>query len=83
MERGDRGSLTKRERQVLALIGQGLDSRKVAAVLGIAYFTVRKHRSNILAKLGLHDAAALSAFAAAGAGPNGRQNPASALPGPP
>jgi DNA-binding CsgD family transcriptional regulator len=58
------GALTPREREILALIAQGLNSRQIASRLGIAYFTVRKHRSNILAKLQLHDAPQLSAHAA-------------------
>lgn len=48
----------------MALIATGLNSRAIARHLGIAYFTVRKHRSNILPKLDLHDAAELQAFAA-------------------
>jgi len=47
----------------MGLIAKGLSSRKISEWLGIAYFTVRKHRSNILPKLGLHDAAELQAFA--------------------
>ena len=59
--------LTRREQQIIALIAQGLDSRHIAHRLGIAYFTVRKHRSNILDKLDLTSAAQLSAYAAAAA----------------
>ena len=58
-------SLTRREGEILALIGRGFDSREIALVLGIAYFTVRKHRSNMLAKLNLSSAARLAAHAAA------------------
>jgi DNA-binding NarL/FixJ family response regulator len=57
--------LTPREKEIMGLIAEGLSSREISKRLGIAYFTVRKHRSNILPKLGLHDAAALQAFAAA------------------
>lgn len=56
--------LTPREQQIIALIAQGLDSRQVARRLGIAYFTVRKHRSNILDKLEFTSAAQLAAYAA-------------------
>ena len=56
--------LTDREREVVALIGQGMDSRRIAEALGIAYFTVRKHRSNILGKLGLKSSAQLAVYAA-------------------
>ena len=61
----DATGLTPRERQVLELIGQGLRGRAAAARLGMAYYTLRKHRLNILAKLGLTTAAQLSAAAAA------------------
>lgn len=57
--------LTGREIEIVRLIGRGMDSRRIAALLGIAYFTVRKHRSNILGKLELHSAAQLAAYAAA------------------
>jgi DNA-binding NarL/FixJ family response regulator len=56
--------LTLREKEIMGLIAEGLSSREISKRLGIAYFTVRKHRSNILPKLGMHDAAELQAFAA-------------------
>jgi DNA-binding NarL/FixJ family response regulator len=46
------GALTERERQVLALIGQGLSSAEIAARLNISLLTARTHRRNITAKLG-------------------------------
>lgn len=55
--------LTRREREVMNLIGQGLRGRDAAERLGIAYFTLRKHRANILRKLGLTGSAQLSAAA--------------------
>jgi DNA-binding CsgD family transcriptional regulator len=73
--------LTRREQQVIALIALGLDSREIARSLGIAYFTVRKHRSNILDKLDLSSAAQLAAYAAA-AGPSASDR-VSWPPGPP
>lgn len=57
--------LTNRENEVVALIAEGLNSRQIAAHLNVAYYTVRKHRSNILAKLDLHNAAELSTYAVA------------------
>lgn len=56
-------ALTPREGEVLALIGRGMRCREIAVTLGIVTFTVRKHRSNMLAKLGLHSAAQLVAHA--------------------
>lgn len=46
--------LTSKERELLALVGRGLRCREIAMMLGIAPFTVRKHRCNTLGKLGLH-----------------------------
>ncbi len=65
MAKATRQRLTRRERQVVELIGQGLRGRAVAEQLGMAYLTLRTHRLNILRKLGLTTAAQLSAAAAA------------------
>jgi DNA-binding NarL/FixJ family response regulator len=43
--------LTEREREVLALIADGLDNPEIARELGLAVKTVRNHASNIFAKL--------------------------------
>jgi pimeloyl-ACP methyl ester carboxylesterase len=43
--------LTRRERQVLHLVAQGLDNATIAGRLGISGKTVRNHVSNILDKL--------------------------------
>lgn len=56
-------SLTARERQVLRLIAEGRRSREIAEQLGISVKTIEKHRANLMAKLGLHSASALTAFA--------------------
>lgn len=55
--------LTSRERQVLKLIAEGYKSKGIADVLCISEKTVAKHRANIMAKLDLHSASALTAFA--------------------
>jgi DNA-binding NarL/FixJ family response regulator len=47
------GSLTARERDVLAAVARGLSNRAIADELGITERTARTHVSNILAKLGL------------------------------
>ena len=47
-------SLTPREKEVLALMGEGLDNRAIAADLGIGFTTVRGHVQNILEKLDAH-----------------------------
>lgn len=47
-------SLTRREKEVLALMAEGLDNRAIAADLGIGFTTVRGHVQNILEKLDAH-----------------------------
>ena len=58
-------TLTARERHVLQRIASGDSCVQAATNLGIRTFTIRKHRSNILSKLGLHSTAQLVAFAVA------------------
>ena len=47
--------LTDREREVVALIAEGLDNREVAAAAYMGEGTVRNHISSILVKLGLRN----------------------------
>jgi DNA-binding NarL/FixJ family response regulator len=47
--------LTKRERQVLELIGAGYSNKRIAFELGIAEKTVKTHVGHLLAKLGVAD----------------------------
>ncbi|HEY8236926.1 MAG TPA: response regulator transcription factor [Gaiellaceae bacterium] len=54
--RGDEGpKLTRREQEVLELIGRGLANKRIALELGIAEKTVKTHVSHVLAKLGVSD----------------------------
>ena len=46
--------LTRREREVLQALSEGLDSKQIAAKLHITFETERTHMVNILNKLGLH-----------------------------
>jgi DNA-binding CsgD family transcriptional regulator len=47
-------ALTPREREILGLLADGLDTREIAAKLVVSLATVRNHVQNILAKLGVH-----------------------------
>jgi two-component system response regulator DesR len=47
------GSLTPRERDVLALLGDGLSNKDIAVRLRLAERTVKAHVGNVLAKLGV------------------------------
>ncbi|HKE98455.1 MAG TPA: response regulator transcription factor [Actinomycetes bacterium] len=65
------GELTPREREVLALIGQGRSNRQIARALVVSEKTVKTHVSSILGKLRVADRtqAALYAVRAGLAGP--------------
>lgn len=56
-------SLSERERETLALIGQGLTNKEIARALTISVKTVDKHRASLLDKLGLDSRAALIRYA--------------------
>ncbi|SEH50076.1 DNA-binding response regulator, NarL/FixJ family, contains REC and HTH domains [Mycolicibacterium rutilum] len=55
--------LTPREEEVLKLVAEGYSSREIANTLGISAKTVDRHRTNLLAKLGLQDRVALTRYA--------------------
>jgi len=55
--------LTQRERQVLKLVAEGRRNKDIADFLCISVKTVEKHRANLMRKLNLHTASALTAFA--------------------
>jgi DNA-binding NarL/FixJ family response regulator len=55
--------LTPREQEVLALLGQGLSNRDLAARLFVAEKTIKTHVSAILAKLQLTDRTQAALFA--------------------
>ena len=55
--------LTQREKEILKLVGEGCTNKEIAALLYISVKTVEKHRSNLMAKLDLHNSASLAAYA--------------------
>jgi DNA-binding NarL/FixJ family response regulator len=56
-------ALSQREREVLKLIAEGYKNKEIAADLCISLKTVEKHRANLMKKLDLHNAAALTVYA--------------------
>jgi DNA-binding NarL/FixJ family response regulator len=56
-------SITEREREVLTRIALGASNKSIARELGLSPKTVEKHRSNLMRKLQLHNAAAITMFA--------------------
>jgi DNA-binding NarL/FixJ family response regulator len=60
---GGSDPLTKRERQVLRLLTDGLGNQQVAQQLDISIRTVQQHRTNIRKKLGLKHTADLVRYA--------------------
>ena len=58
--------LTKRERQVIDLLGEGLSNKEIATRLHIAVHTVKSHVHNILEKLALRSRLEVAAFSHSG-----------------
>jgi DNA-binding NarL/FixJ family response regulator len=56
-------TLTHRERQILKMIAEDHKNRDIARLLGLSEKTVEKHRTNMMRKLDLHSASALTAYA--------------------
>jgi DNA-binding NarL/FixJ family response regulator len=56
-------TITQREREVLKLLAEGYLNKEIADFLNISVKTVEKHRANIMNKLDLHNASALTAYA--------------------
>jgi DNA-binding NarL/FixJ family response regulator len=56
------GQLTRREREVLALLAEGADNGMIAQALVISPQTARTHIQNVLGKLGVHSRLEAAAF---------------------
>jgi DNA-binding NarL/FixJ family response regulator len=59
----EEGPLTPRETEVLKLIAEAHTTRQIAELLVISEKTVERHRTNILAKLGMRDRVELVRYA--------------------
>jgi DNA-binding NarL/FixJ family response regulator len=55
--------MTKREREVIGLISEGLSNKEIASRLHIATHTVKSHVRNIMEKLTLHTRLQIAAYA--------------------
>jgi len=61
-EKSSWDTLTQREREVLKLVAEGYKNKEIGSYLCISVKTVEKHRANIMQKLDLHTASALTAY---------------------
>ena len=55
--------LTKREKEILSLVAEGMTNQQIADKLFISPRTVDTHRTNIMQKLDIHDVALLARYA--------------------
>ena len=64
VRRGPEASdLSPREREILIVVARGMTNAEIAARLDLSEHTVKRHVTNILTKLELHNRAAAAAFA--------------------
>lgn len=56
-------SLSRREREVLQLVAEGLSAKEIAVRLGLSVKTAEAHRGNLMAKLGIRRTSMLVRFA--------------------
>jgi len=55
--------MTKREREIILLIAEGLRNKEIAQRLNVATYTVKSHVHNILEKLALHSRLQIATYA--------------------
>jgi len=54
--------MTRREQEIIGLIGQGMSNKEIAQDLNLATYTVKSHVHNILEKLALHSRLQVAAY---------------------
>jgi DNA-binding NarL/FixJ family response regulator len=55
--------MTKRERQVIELIAEGLTNKEIGQILHLSHYTVKSHVHNILEKMALHTRVQIAKYA--------------------
>jgi DNA-binding NarL/FixJ family response regulator len=60
---GPFAQLTPRQREVLQLIAEGNNTKRIASALGISIKTVEAHRKQLMDRLGIHEIAGLVRYA--------------------
>jgi DNA-binding NarL/FixJ family response regulator len=55
-------TMTRREKEIIALIAQGMSNKEIAGSLNLATHTVKSHVHNILEKLALHSRLQVAAY---------------------
>jgi DNA-binding NarL/FixJ family response regulator len=58
----DEVRMTRREQEVIGLIGEGLSNKEIASRLNIATHTVKSHVRNVMEKLALHTRLQIAAY---------------------
>ena len=56
-------NFTSREAEVIKLFCQGLNARQIARKFGISYYTVKRHRVNVMTKMKVHTMEELKKYA--------------------
>jgi DNA-binding NarL/FixJ family response regulator len=56
-------TLTKREREILPMVAEGVSKREIAARIHVSERTVNTHCANLMAKLDIHDRVGLTRYA--------------------
>lgn len=75
-----RVALTRRERQILGVLAQGMKNKEIAYALGISEGSVKVYLSHLLRKVGANDRLDLALFALRNMAPSGQIEVASSHP---